>query len=138
VVIHDGKMMTALRAALVMLTGENPSGMDAAHGACHNRLCCNPHPEHGASWKTRADNMADKGRDGTARAGSDIPSSRLREWQVRSIHAARASGEPASALAERYGVSEATIGAICSGRRWRHLGLPPVSRKWTRRKAGSP
>ena len=54
VVIHDGKMMTALRAALVMLTGENPSGMDAAHGACHNRLCCNPHPEHGASWKTRA------------------------------------------------------------------------------------
>ena len=71
----DGKMRSTHRVAL-QLSKPAPVGkvcsvkghwipghkLEAAHGPCHNRLCFNP--RH-LSWSTRAENNADRKRDGT-------------------------------------------------------------------------
>ena len=75
VVVVNGKRRYAHVVALE-LTTPRPTGkvcsikgnwvpghkLDAAHGPCHDRACFNP--LH-SSWKTRAENLADKKRDGT-------------------------------------------------------------------------
>ena len=62
-VTHNGKTRNAHRVALIILSGEDPAGLVAAHGPCHNRACINP--LH-VSWKTKKENALDRLRDGTA------------------------------------------------------------------------
>ena len=82
---------------------------------CDNPSCCRPgHLFEG----TRADNNADAREKGRHIKGEKSKSSRLTEEQVREI---LASDEPATTLAQRYPVSNVTIGKIRRGLAWRHI-----------------
>lgn len=60
---------------------------------------------------------------------------RLKESQVREIHASVLAGVTLQHLAEKYGVHVRTIEAIAKGTTWKHLGLEAVP---TRRGAERP
>lgn len=62
-VLFEGRSQNASRVALILHTGQNPSGMHACHGPCHQRACCNPFH---LSWQTPQQNSLDRRRDGTA------------------------------------------------------------------------
>ena len=128
--IIDGQHMTALRAAMVLLTGKNPDNLEAAHGPCHDRSCCNPHPVHGADWKPHPDNLKDKVRDQTHREGTDINFSKLCESEVIEIHRRAMAGEKYESIADDYDdITAYAVQAIASGRNWKQLGLKPIRRK---------
>jgi hypothetical protein len=110
-----GRQRLTHRLALSLATGGDRPGVQAAHGPCHNPACMNV--RH-LSWKTGAQNLADRDRDGTHQRGERGPRARLTEAQVRLI---LVSTDTTRDLAERYGVSRSAIEAIRSGRNWRHL-----------------
>lgn len=127
---YEGVSQGAHRVAYQLLVGEIPPGHYVCHH-CDNRKCVNP--EH-LFVGTAADNNADMDRKGRARRffverpepeeiskrvrGEGNPSHILTEDQVIEI---RASPLTHKVLAERFGVSKVTIGAIKSGRLWKHL-----------------
>jgi hypothetical protein len=90
----------------------------AAH-SCGNSSCCNPWH---LSWKTPKENEADKKIHGTRAAGpSDVnPWARLTYEQALAIKNSRGPRRP---IAEKYGVSTGTVGAIRAGRSWAHLEI---------------
>ena len=133
----DGKMRKAHRLAL-QLTKPAPVGkvcsvkgewvpghrLEAAHGPCHNRLCFNP--LH-LSWRTRAENEADKKRDGTDVYASneghgscvipDADVARIRELYKGPQHHSRPkTGPTQTELADQFGCHRSNIGRIVNGR----------------------
>lgn len=99
-----GKMRNANRVALILHTGLDPRGMDAAH-SCHNKRCVNP--AH-LSWETRQVNMQqarDQGWNGV----------KLNKDAAREI---KASEESLDTLSERHGVSRGTVEKIRYGKAW--------------------
>lgn len=117
IVSVNKKPLLAHRLSLVLATGVNRKGMDAAHGPCHNRACINP--RH-LRWATRSENLLDMRRDGTVpdRRGERAPVARLTDEQVLEI---RASKEPVRALAVRYEVCRSTIYNVLHRTTWDHL-----------------
>jgi hypothetical protein len=113
--VYEGTKHYTHRLALQRATGIDGDGLEAAHGPCHNPSCMNP--RH-LRWATRAENCADKKRDGTMNWGEQCPAHRLTERDVRVI---RASGEQGKVLAEKYGVGEATISQARNRRTWKHI-----------------
>lgn len=97
--------------------GPRPLGMEAAHAPviCHNRLCFNG--RH-LSWKTSAENKADRPSDGTLLVGDTHPSSRLTLSQVAEIRN-RPPGPRGyqKELAREFRVSESLISKIRLGTR---------------------
>ena len=112
----EGRTRKASRLVLRWYTGESGDGLDAAHGPCNNRACV--HPLH-LSWKTRKENMADMARDGTSTRGERSGTALLTRAQVRVI---RRDTRVQRVVAKSYGVSQATVSLIKSGRRWAWLG----------------
>ena len=125
----DGKLRPAHVVALEHVTprptgkvcsvkGEwvDGSKLDAAHGPCHDRLCCNP--LH-SSWKTRAENHTDKKRDGTHSANEDHHSSKLSDVvvdRIRELYKGRGKGPTQSELADQFGCDQAHISLIVNGK----------------------
>lgn len=106
----------AHRISFELFRGKIPAGLLVCH-SCDNPSCVNPHH---LFIGTNTDNMNDmiaKGRQGKLR-GSAHGRAKLTESDVLSI---RSAGIARRALAERYGVSKASIDDICSGRSWKHL-----------------
>jgi hypothetical protein len=101
----------AHRVAWEMSVGPIPDGLQVLHH-CDNPPCCNPaHLFLG----THTDNMRDmvrKGRDGRRRLNEEIVQQARRLWR---------EGWTQRAVADRYGVSEATIFLAVHGQTWRHV-----------------
>lgn len=119
--IKGDESITAHRAALIMLTGENPQNMVAAHGPCNNRLCVNPHPEHGMKWATHYENNIHRHRDGTMPIGERHHNSKLTEPQVIEIRMRASRGEVLSLIAKDYGVTGRHLRAVVKGEFWSHV-----------------
>jgi hypothetical protein len=137
----DGKPRLAHRLALE-LTKPRPAGkvcsvknewvegdkLHAAHGPCHNRSCFNP--QH-LSWKTRAENQADRKRDGTHidnenHVNCTIPDADVA--RIRELYKGRQSrwnktGPTQQELAEQFDCSLQQIHRIVNG----HARTPPVT-----------
>lgn len=78
------------------------------------------------SYGTRTDNENDKKRDGTfnhggSPCGETNQNAKLVEQDVIYIRQAYAQGTTQTALAEIYGVKQATVSQIVRGKTWRHL-----------------
>lgn len=103
---------TAHRLVLTRTAGPAPSGAHlAAHEpkVCHTPACVNP--AH-LRWATVAENAADQIIDGTRPHGWLTPAD---------VRAVRASSEPSTALAARYGVSSAAVRMARSGKNHAHV-----------------
>lgn len=85
---------------------------------CDNPSCCNPaHLFLG----TQADNEADKGRKGRQAKGEVVGTSKLTGEQVteiRSLWRKKTRRE----LCELFGISQANLHYILSGKYWKHIG----------------
>lgn len=94
-----------------------PPGMEVCH-SCDNPRCCNP----AHLWLgTHAENMADrknKGRAITA-SGELNASAKLSQSQVDEIRKLLAEGHTTVEIGRRYGVTQACISHIATGRTWR-------------------
>ena len=113
----NGVSMYASRAMCIIANGSPPfSEAHAAH-VCGNghEGCVNPRHLY---WATSKQNNDDRRKHGTMPVGEKAGQSKLTEDQVLSIHAARV---PASVLAKKYGVTEATVYAILGGKTWSWL-----------------
>jgi hypothetical protein len=139
----DGRKRLTHRVAL-QLTKPRPMGkvcsikgewvpghkLDAAHGPCHNRLCFNP--QH-LSWKTRAENQADRKRDGTDVYASNKDSgncklsnadvARIRELWEGPHRGPDGTGPTQQELADQFGCDRSNIGHIVNG----HTRTSPVT-----------
>ncbi len=94
--------------------GPRPAGMDVCHGSADrtdNRAA-------NLRYGTRAANMADKLRDGTAQRGEKGNGAKMTEVEVLAIRISRESGV---AMAHRYGISTAQVSRIRTGKRWAWL-----------------
>jgi hypothetical protein len=94
--------------------GPRPAGAQAAHTNGHKTDC----RAVNLSWKTPAENEADKVEHDTRAWGDRHGMHKLTEDEVRTI---RASREQSITLARRHGVTTVTIRAIRARRTWRHI-----------------
>lgn len=85
---------------------------------CDNPRCCNPNHLFQGTYK---DNMGDMVQKNRQSWGEKSSSSKLTENAVRDIRLSRMAGVPASALAQRYGVSKDAVWGVLKGRTWRHV-----------------
>lgn len=95
--------------------GSRPDGHEVAHS---NGVRSDNRAEN-LSWKTRAENHADKRDHGTHVQGEDIRWAKLTEDDVREIK--KFPEIPTTVLGKRYGVTPAVITHIRSGRNWKHV-----------------
>lgn len=119
---YDGRMQFVHHLACRRWHGDPPSPkMQAAHGPCHNPTCYN-----GAhvSWKTPAENAADRWRDDTHHSGARANGAKLTDAKVLEIRHRLTDGEGRQQLADEFGVTYMVISKIHRGISWRHL-LPP-------------
>ena len=105
------------RLALQAVTDSSGSGMQAAHGPCHNLLCMNALGGH-VYWATSKRNAADKMRDGTNLHGESHPGAKLTEDEVISIRSNYGTNRE---VAAEYGVTHSNIGAIRTRKSWKHI-----------------
>lgn len=135
---RDGYMQVGLSAQnrnrtrkvhqLVMLAhaGPCPEGQEVLHGPGGKLDNSLPNLSYG----TRAENCADKMRDGTSNWGERNGSARLSEADIREIRRMYVSTKhlgryhpdrwTAVKLSAAFGVGQTTIGAIVRGRSWAH------------------
>lgn len=105
---RDGKSIVVSRRLCEEENGPPPSpGHDAAH-SCGNRVCV---ARRHLSWKTRAENEADKVAHGTHNAGERHGMAKLTKSQVEVILALKGK-EPPRKIADRFFVSTAHIRRI--------------------------
>ncbi|MFJ6322303.1 MULTISPECIES: hypothetical protein [unclassified Rhizobium] len=119
-IFYRGNMQIASRAVCIEVNGEPPS---EKHHAAHSCGCGSDGcvaPNH-LSWKTPADNQADRIVHGTSNRGERSASAKLSEDQVHDIRKRLNSGESGQELAEVFGVSDAAIYDIGNRRSWAHL-----------------
>lgn len=92
---------------------------EAAHSCGKGHLGCVTRAH--LSWKTKAENMADKLSHGTHSRGERHGKSKLTESQAREILSLKGKVSQSS-LAARFGVAAQTVGKIHSGQNWSWLG----------------
>lgn len=115
----DGVLMSVARLVCERVHGPSPSpDLEAAHECGNGHLGCVA-KKH-LSWKTRAENEADKLRHGTRVRGTMHKLAKLTEDDVRQIR--RLAGTTTHReLAEKFGVSESRIGFVTRRIDWAWL-----------------
>ena len=116
VVTWQGKRRLAHHVVLELTGRPRPANRDARHLCGNGHLGClnRRHLE----WGTTTQNMADRVTHGTSNRGERCGSVKLTEADVRAI---RASTEPQSVIAGRYGVHQVTISLIKRRVNWAWL-----------------
>ena len=114
----DGKSVRVHRHVLLAVCEPPAGGLMAAHGPCHERRCINP--LH-LSWKTAAENAADRIRDGSAAYGQRNGSSKLTVKQVKRIRSLADAGKTYTQISKSFSVHESTIRRVAHGQLWPHL-----------------
>jgi len=110
----------AHRLVLEAFVGPCPKGYYALHfdnDPSNNRL-------DNLRYGTPAENCGDKLMHGTQRTGEQINWHKLKENQIVSIRCRRANGERLSDIGSDYGLSEAYVWHICTGKKWPNAGGP--------------
>lgn len=111
----DGRTVKAHVAHLVAAAfhGQRPPG----HDVCHNDGNRQNNEPTNLRYATRAQNLADRDRHGTAQIGDRNPAAKLSNAQANDIRRRRASGELLRVLAAEFGVRESAISRIANGHR---------------------
>lgn len=123
--IWNGRGATVTRILCEMSTGSPGEGLHAAH-SCGNGMKGCVTKGH-VSWKTEAENQAEKFIHGTVLRGENNPPAKLTNDQVVEIVSLRGTLSH-SKLGKRFGVGTSTIGQIMNGARWSWLtGIEPSS-----------
>jgi len=120
----DKKYLVAHRVAFTLANGPIPDGYIVCH-ICDNPSCCNPSHLMLGTVKSNSADMLIKNRQKTpesAARGVVNGMSKLDDQSVTEIRRAYRSKELNQyELADAYGVSQATIGAIVNNKTWRHV-----------------
>lgn len=103
--------LSAHRAVLLAWVGLPPAGMEG----CHNDGDPSNNSLSNLRWDTRSANQLDRLKHG------GNPLVKLTPGAVRRIRVALAGGEPQTSIANRHGVSQATVSLINSGVTWSHV-----------------
>lgn len=105
---------TSHRLSWELHCGPIPDDLQVLH-RCDNRRCCNPgHLFLG----TQADNVKDMIEKGRNDRGEAVSTSKLTEAQVKEI---RFSSKPQDLLAAEFGISQAHVSNVQTGKRWKHI-----------------
>lgn len=115
----DGKHGSAHRYVCERAHGKPlTSEHEAAHSCGKGHLGCVA-PTH-LSWKTPAENQADRLIHGTDMRGQKHWAAKLTDHQVREIRTLSAS-LPQSQISKMFGVTATTINDICKRKSWSHI-----------------
>lgn len=127
-IFYEGRSRSATRLVCALVHGPAPSSIhEAAHSCGNGHLGCIS-GKH-LRWATPKENMADKTIHGTQLHGELIPSSKLKETEVRAIIVALNRGERSVDLAQQYKVASNTISGIRTGDRWNRVWETLISDK---------
>jgi hypothetical protein len=111
----DREARTVHSLVLEAFIGECPSGQEARHGLAGKSVVTLANLSYG----TKAENEADKIRDGTLTYGERNGMVKLTEADVHAIRAA--AGVSQQVLARQFGVSRSNISMIVSRKNWAHI-----------------
>ena len=110
----ERKTFLAHRASWLIFRSPIPPGMQVLH-KCDNPPCVNP--DHLFLGKD-AENNQDKVNKGRQKIGTKDPNAKLTESDIIDI---RIDNRPQSMIAKDYGVHQAIISRIKSGKTWKHV-----------------
>lgn len=114
---HEGVSMGPHRYICIVCHGEpGPIRMEASHSCGKGHLGC-VNPKH-IRWATPKENNGEKVEHGTLQVGSKHHQAKLTEENVLKIKELRKQGLTLKSIAYEFGVSDSTIGMICSQKRW--------------------
>lgn len=114
---YAGRRMTASRAVLIAVTGDDPADMEAAH-ICGNPPCVNP--AH-LRWATKTENAGDRLSHGTHSRGERSANAKLTADQVQDIRTRIANGDTNVAIAADYSITDSLVSRIKHRRAWAWL-----------------
>ncbi|MFQ2843648.1 HNH endonuclease [Mycobacterium gordonae] len=115
-----GKPTGVHRVAWILEHGEIPEGLGVLH-RCDVPNCVNTrHLFLGTSAENNAD-RDQKGRHVAPRGSSRNGAAKLGEYQVIEIRDLLAQGLSQRGIAARYGVQQATVWRIATGKGWKHV-----------------
>jgi hypothetical protein len=116
---HLGKSYWAHRLMCILVHGDPPGpSYDAAHSCGNGHKGC-VNPRH-LSWATRGRNQLDRRSHGTKSIGGWKGHPKLTPAHVLHIRTMKGRQTQVS-LAAQFGVTDATIRDVQSGKSWRHL-----------------
>lgn len=115
----NGKILRVSRRLCEEVNGPPPTPKhEAAHSCGHGHLACVT--KRHLSWKTGAENSADKILHGTSNRGERNPVAKMTESQILQIIALKGSATQRE-IADRFGVHPSTIGGIHNRKSWAWL-----------------
>ena len=114
----SGKMVLAHRAVWSALNGTIPAGGEICH-SCDTPLCCNPAHLFLGNHATNMRDMAAKGRAGV-HLGVENVNAKLRPEDIVEMRR-MAESQTQRDIAELFGVNQATVWSVLSGKTWSHV-----------------